>query len=161
MNNWSRHICALVVLAATGASGKTAARHDPRERDALDLARCIVAEAGPTPGRDAVAILHVLERRTSLPAWRHKNAADVARAYCVALNGRSRTERASRMRALGRDAIPASVMSLADAWMRGRRPSDPCRGNALHWGAPGNPEQCSLPIVSCGNTRNIFYRGPN
>ena len=42
--------------------------HAQQRDDALDLARCLWAEAGREPSRDWPAILHVLERRTRLPA---------------------------------------------------------------------------------------------
>jgi len=128
--------------------------HAQERDDALDLARCIVAEAGRTPGRDALAILHVLERRTRLPAWRGKTAADVARAYCVSLNGRAQNPRARRLRRAERDELPAHVVRLADEWVNGARPADPCGGRAWEW---DNREHDGLTVVDCGGTANVFF----
>jgi hypothetical protein len=134
--------------------GSAALAHAQERDDALDLARCIVAEAGRTPGRDALAILHVLERRTRLPAWRGKNAADVARAYCVSLNGRAQNPRARRLRRAERDELPTHVVSLADAWVGGARPADPCGGRALDW---DGRTHAGRVVVDCGGTANVFF----
>ncbi len=128
--------------------------HAQQRDDALDLARCIVAEAGRQPGRDALAILHVLQRRTRLPAWRGKTAADVARAYCVSLNGRAQNERARRLRRAERDELPAHVVRLADAWTSGERPADPCGGRSFDW---DGRTHAGRVVVDCGQTANVFF----
>jgi hypothetical protein len=134
--------------------GSATLAHARDRDDALDLARCIVAEAGRQPGADAPAILHVLQRRASLPAWRGRGAADVARAYCVALSGRSTTDRARRLRTATRDELPARVVSLADAWVAGERPADPCGGQAWDW---DGREHAGRVVVDCGATSNVFF----
>jgi hypothetical protein len=141
-------------LVAATLVGSAALAHAQQRDDALDLARCIVAEAGRQPGRDALAILHVLQRRTRLPAWRGKTAADVARAYCVSLNGRAQSERARRLRRAERDELPAHVVRLADAWTSGERPADPCGGRAWHW---SDGTSAGGAVVDCGQTANVFF----
>ena len=141
-------------LVAATLVGSAALAHAQQRDDALDLARCIVAEAGRQPGRDAPAILHVLQRRTRLPAWRGKTAADVARSYCVALSGRSQTERAVRIRRAERDELPAGVVALADNWVAGARPDDPCGGASWDWDGREHPGRV---VVDCGHTTNVFF----
>lgn len=128
--------------------------HAQQRDDALDLARCLWAEAGREPSRDWPAILHVLERRTRLPAWRGKTSADVARAYCVSLNGRAQTERARTIRAASRDEVPARALQLAERWLDGRRPADPCGGRSFDW---DHREHAGRVVVDCGGTTNVFF----
>lgn len=142
-----------ICLFAALVGAATLAHAQDRD-DALDLARCLWAEAGREPSRDWPAILHVLERRTHLPAWRGKSAADVARAYCVSLNGRARNPRARRIRAASRDEVPARALALAERWIEGRRPADPCGGRADHW---DNREHAGRVVVDCGGTSNVFF----
>lgn len=138
--------------------GAATLAHAQDRDDALDLARCLWAEAGPAPSRDWPAILHVLERRTKLPAWRGKTTADVARAYCVALNGRARNPRARHIRTADRDAVPARALDLADRWVAGERPADPCGGRAYEW---DGVDHAGLVRVDCGTTSNVFFERRN
>lgn len=149
-------LIALFLILLTAGRGCLPEHASASQDDALDLARCIVAEAGRQPGRDAPAILHVLERRTRLPAWRGKNAAAVARAYCVALSGRAQNARAQRLRVATREELPSAVVRLTDAWVSGERPADPCHGRAMHWDGREHAGQTS---VDCGGTTNVFFEG--
>lgn len=134
--------------------GSATLAHAQERDDALDLARCLWAEAGREPSRDWPAILHVLQRRTRLPAWRGKTAADVARAYCVSLNGRAQNPRARRIRHADRDEVPARALRLTEAWVRGERPADPCNGSAYDW---DHREHAGRVVVDCGETANVFF----
>lgn len=149
-----RRVRALGVAVAAAMAFFVTLAHAQRRDDALDLARCLWAEAGRTPSADWPAILHVLERRTHLPAWRGKTAGDVARAYCVALSGRAQNARAKRIRVADRDEVPAAALRLADAWVEGSRPADPCGGEAIHWDGVDHPGQRR---VDCGATTNVFF----
>lgn len=128
--------------------------HAQQRDDALDLARCVIAEAGPRPSADALAVLHVLERRRTLPAWRDKTTADVARAYCVALSGRARNPRAQRIRTMERNEVPPALMSIADRWVAGERAPDPCGGAAWDW---DHRRHAGRVVVDCGFTANVFF----
>lgn len=128
--------------------------HAQDRDDALDLARCMWAEAGRGSPRDRIAILHVLERRSTLPAHRGRSAAGVARRYCVALSGRSITSRARRIRSASRDDVPAAALDLAERWLSGERPRDPCGGRAWDW---DGREHAGRVVVDCGDTDNVFF----
>lgn len=141
-------------LAAEACHTPTAAAQDVGRDDALDLARCIVAEAGPKASADAAAILHVLERRSTLRAWRGQNAAAVARRYCVALSGRARNARALRVRALAREEVPPALLVMTERWLAGDRPPDPCGGLAWDW---DGRQHAGREPVDCGWTDNVFF----
>lgn len=128
--------------------------------DALTLSRAIVSEAGYSPGDETWAILHVLEwRRLNVPALRGLTVAQVARRYCSELNGRARTERAERTRALTSADIPDEIEADVRAWLGGERPANPCDG-AVHWAARGFRRDWSSLRVRCdGRMQNEYFRG--
>lgn len=140
---------------------------DPRvtadEDPALLLAQALVAEAGWTVQADHVAIPYVVTRRASLPAFRHaaKPENEVLLAYVSAFRCYGRpcdTERMGRMRSLTWPVLEArapALSRLAKAWVRGDRPDDPCPA-AWHWGSHQDGQNSPLPIVSCGQTSNLF-----
>lgn len=145
---------AMIRVAAASAITYASVSHAQHRDDALDLARCMWSEAGRSSPRDWVAILHVLDRRATLPALHDMSTADVARRYCVALSGRSRTERARRIRNASRDGVPAAALDLASRWIGGEHPHDPCGGMAWDW---DDRRHAGREIIACGETQNVFF----
>ena len=153
----SLSIVALVAVFAIFARCPNSASADTS--DALTLSRAIVSEAGYSPGDETWAILHVLEwRRLNVPALRGLTVAQVARRYCSELNGRARTERAERTRALTSADIPDEIEADVRAWLLGERPANICEG-ATDWASPAFVRAQGLRAMRCDEpTQNAFVR---
>lgn len=127
------------------------------------LSRALVAEAGERVTPDHVAILHVLERRTHLPAFRGASIADVALRYCAIYRVRAPSKRQAALLALdllGLERRAPAVVELVREWLAGRRPRDPCRGQAWHWGSHDDARGSKRIRAQCaGGTRNVFLGG--
>lgn len=170
-----------IMFAASSCSLLAKARpplpQDQRtELSVLWLARAMVSEADWTYHRDHAAIAWVLRR-----GWTHARRANPQatfaghiRAYCAGLKrGIRRSDRQVKVISLHLGASKPQawapwewreyrarwrkVVLYARAWMRGAVP-DPCGGRADHWGGPMDVPPPSFRYVSCGPTRNIFYR---
>ena len=131
-------------------------------QDVEVLSRALIAEAGERVTPDHVAILHVLERRRQLPAYRDATLAEVAMRYCAIYRVRHPSPRqAELLRAdLGELTLRAPrVVELVEAWLRGRRPRDPCRGRPLHWGSVSDARGSRRVRASCAKgTGNVFLQ---
>jgi len=147
-----RRMRTLAIIATLFFLSPTAHADDA---DSLDLMRALVAEVGRDGSTaECVAVLHVFRERGRRVG---KSDAQVARAYSVALNGRSTNHaRAARMRSLAVDDVPRHIRRVVTAWMSGRRIASPCPG-ARHFAHPSL--RTPLERVACtAETRNAFYR---
>lgn len=146
-------------IVETGVDPRVTARQDP----ALLLAQGLVAEAGWTVHGDQAAILHVLKRRSTLPAFRRNDGlrpeVRVALSYVRAFNPRGqRSERQRRMIALDWPLLEArapGVVAVVRQWMAGTL-ADPCLRPAWHWGSSIDTHGTALPRVDCGRCTNIY-----
>ncbi len=169
-----------VLLATSAATAQSPpipeAQWTPQTQ--LWLARAMVAEAGWNAETDHVAIAYVLARRwrrlsERWPAFRF---VDLIRSYCAGLGDyrRELTPRQRWLRALSWDSEKPSgwprksswrihlplwraALKRSGDWSQGRF-RDPCRGRAWHWGGVIDTPHGRMAAVSCGTTRNTFYR---
>lgn len=150
-------------IAETGTDPRVTARQDP----ALLLVQALVAEAGWTVHGDQAAILHVLRRRSTLPAFRRDDGlrpeVRVALRYVRAFNPRGRrSERQERMVNLAWPLLEQrapGVVRVVRSWMAGTL-ADPCRAPAWHWGSRVDTHGSALPRVDCGRTTNVYLGAP-
>lgn len=145
---------------------------DPRdtanEDPALLYAQALVAESGWTLQADHVAILHVIRRRSTLPAFRNAEHPEneVLLNYVSAFKCFGRPcddERRARMRSLTWEVLDVRaprIANLARDWAAGNLPTDPCP-SAWQWGSHEDGRNSPLPIVSCGSTSNLFLGRPS
>ena len=129
----------------------------------LWLSRMIVSEAGYRPGREAFAILHVLEwRRTHLPAFEGWDIVRMGRAYCSGFGGRRNTSNPHVRQALALrpDQIPEAIQRDVRLFLVGRGGGSPCDG-AMHWRArQGVPARWARYRIQCSvPTQNAYFGG--
>ena len=149
------------LISAADVDPRETARRDP----ALLLAQALIAEAGWTVRNDHVAILYVLLRRSTLPAFQRDDGllpeCRVALAYVRAFHPRGAlSDRQRRMRALDWPLLEErapGVARLTRGWVAGTRPPDPCAGRAWHWGS--RVDTRGMPTLGCGDG-NRFVGAP-
>lgn len=154
--------CLALVLATPSEAAPDPLENVAQTQPALILARALVAEAGYAARVDHPAILHVLRRRSG----RKDPIGDalVALQYCSVFHADVKTAQSEVLRhatwAYLQNAAPA-VARLAEQWAAGASISDPCRGDALHWGSPEDVERKAIAgnaVVPCGKTANVFLK---
>lgn len=147
-------LCAVAAHAADPADFFPEAKSDP----ALVLTRALVAEAGYRLRIDHPAILHVLHRRAGKKT--PVDDAVMAVKYCSVF--KRETPRAQRLRAAPWpyfERRAPEVTAMAKKWVMGRKPKDPCRGKARHWGSTQDMERIDIRgrvLTVCGKTANVF-----
>lgn len=158
----------LAVLASAVGRCRGEARADAgpaMTSQELWLSRMIVSEAGYRPGREAFAILHVLEwRRTHLPAFEGWDIVRMGRAYCSGFGGRRNTSNPHviRARSLRIDQVPSEVRRDVHDFLAHapeRDTSSPCPG-AVHWRDRQVPARWARHVVGCRvPTQNVYFEG--
>jgi hypothetical protein len=161
-------IAVFLAVLASGLGRCSAAAQSPRPdmtQQELWLSRIIVSEAGYRPGREAYAILHVLEwRRTHLPAFEGWDLVRMGRAYASGFGGHRATDNphVSRARDLAPASIPRAVLLSVRSFTRaahGDRPSTPCP-RAIHWRDRNVPPRWRPHVVRCEvPTQNVYFDG--
>jgi len=123
------------------------------------LVRTLLGEAGWRPVNDHPAMLHVLERRRTLPAHEGYTLTDMAQAYAKFLDPDRDPELPHRkaINALDIDTAPQWAVKLVDDFLEDpEKVKDPCRGRAWHWGATWEVMVPKSRRVNCGRTLNVF-----
>jgi hypothetical protein len=180
-NSIRTYIATGVLLLAT-STASAQSRPIPESQWTRDthiwLARAMVAEAGWKAERDHIAIAYVLARRWRrlTENWPALRFIDVIRNYCAGLGNYTRelTARQRWLRGLSWNDDEPDGWPRAASWRRhlplwrktlerSARWSqggvvDPCRGRAWHWGGTIDTPQGRMVAVSCGETRNTYYR---
>jgi len=161
-------IAVFLAVLASGLGRCSAAAQSPRPdmtQQELWLSRIIVSEAGYRPGREAYAILHVLEwRRTHLPAFEGWDLVRMGRAYASGFGGARRTNNPHVVRArdLPMASVPVGVLQSVRAFVRAthaERPASPCPG-AVHWRDRNVPPAWRPHVIRCEvPTQNVYFDG--
>lgn len=134
---------------------------DAGVEDRMTLVRALLGEAGWRPANDHPAMLHVVNRRRTLPAFEGYTLTEMMREYAKFLSPHRDPELPHRasINALTIDTAPGWAVKLVDKFLEDPKSvKDPCRGEAWHWGATWEVNVSKKRRVDCGYTRNVFLR---
>jgi len=132
---------------------------DAGTEDRMTLVRALLGEAGWRPVNDHPAMLHVLKRRTTLPAHEGFTLTRMAQEYAKFLDPDRDPELPHRaaINALTIDTAPQWAVRLVDQFLKDPASvEDPCKGQAWHWGAKWEVTVSKKRRVDCGYTLNVF-----
>lgn len=134
---------------------------DAGVEDRMLLVRMLLGEAGWRPANDHPAMLHVLDRRLTLPAHEGFTLTRMAQAYSKFLSPRrdQKLPHRASINALTVDTVPGWAIRLVDQFLEDpTQVKDPCRGRAWNWGAAWEITVSKKRRVNCGYTRNVFLK---
>ena len=132
---------------------------DAGVEDRMLLVKALLGEEGWRPTNGHPAILHVLERRRTLPAFEGYTLTRMAQEYAKFLspNRDPKLPHRASINALTIDTAPQWAVRLVDQFLEDpENVKDPCKGKAWHWGAPWEVNVEKKRRVNCGYTRNVF-----
>lgn len=130
----------------------------------LTLVQALLGEEGWRPSDGHPAILHVLDRRRTLPKFKGLSLTGMANEYAKFLSPKRPKDSTPARRAvfaLTLETAPGWAVKLVDQYLDDPASvPDPCRGRAWHWGSWSDVQTSVRRRVDCGRTHNIFLGFP-